>query len=152
MKLIALTQGQFAQVDDEDYEKLNLYKWYAHKDYNTFYAMRKDKKKSVYMHCEILNSKGIDHTDGNGLNNQKSNLRICTIAQNGYNQRKQSDCSSKYKGVYWNKRLNKWQTQITFNGKRMYLGLFIDETEAGKAYDVKAIELFGAFAGLNFKD
>lgn len=162
MKYIQLTQGQVAIVDDDDYEKLNKYKWYASKQFNTYYARRNEsrknncgKQKTIRMHDEIMNiSKGqlVDHKDGNGLNNRKNNLRIATAAQNGANKGKFSKASSKYKGVFWDKGANKWGSGVCFKGKKFHLGLHKNEIDAAKAYDVKAKELFGEFAKLNFPD
>lgn len=106
------------------------------------------------MHREIMNApKGmvVDHIDGNGLNNRKSNLRICTQAQNNLNSRPKRNCSSRYKGVSFYKRDKIWQVQIFHNSRTIFLGRFDDEIEAALAYDRKAAELFGEFAYLNFK-
>ena len=153
MKEIKLTQGQVALVDDADFEILNQFKWSAVKIRNTFYAARNitvdDKRKLVYMHCEIMGGKWVDHIKGNGLNNQRYNLRFCTHRENQMNQRKQANTSSVYKGVSWNKGVGKWMAQIKTKGRGIYIGLFIDETDAAKAYNKKAIELFGEFANLN---
>lgn len=142
-----------ALVDDEDFEKLNQFNWYAHKDCNTFYAGRHitvdGKRTTQLMHNVILNGKGIDHRDGNGCNNQKTNLRLCTNQENCMNQRKQTGTSSIYKGVSLFKRDNKWQASIMLNGKKIYLGLFNSEIEAAKAYNDKAVALFCEFANLN---
>ncbi len=91
----------------------------------------------------------VDHIDGNSQNNRRSNLRICTPAQNLQNQRPKGG-TSRYKGVYFHKKDNKWMAKIGFNGKNTYLGLFEDEILAARAYDKKAKELFGEFAYLNF--
>lgn len=160
MKHIPLTQGKFAIVDDEDFKEISQYRWFAHKDGRTFYAYRKIKTNSK--HCRQLlfqmahgilvnipNSKLIDHKNGNGLDNRRENLRICNYSQNGANQKPQKNCSSKYKGVWWNKWDKRFQAAIKKNGKRTYLGYFDDEVEAAKAYDKKAKELFGEFARLN---
>ena len=90
----------------------------------------------------------IDHADGNGLNNQKDNLRFCTHSQNHMN-RKPTKGSSKYKGVSWHKAAKKWNARITLNKKTVSIGYFDSEIIAAKAYDEKAIELFGEFAKLN---
>jgi len=156
MKEIKLTQGKVALVDDEDFEYLNQWKWCAIKNCRTFYAIRTGYdpcKKTIRMHRIILNSPlGIltDHIDHNGLNNQKSNLRICTAAQNGYNKLP----IGKYKGVYYNESDGKMhiRAQIMHNYKTYFLGYFNTEEEAARVYDVKAKELFGEFANLNFKD
>ncbi len=106
------------------------------------------------MHRAILNApKGllVDHIDGNGLNNRKSNLRLCTFAQNAHNSRPRRNSSSRYKGVCWHKVKKKWTVSIYKGGKRTYLGYYDDEIEAALAYDRKATELFGEFAYLNFK-
>ena len=104
MKTIQLTQGQFALVDDEDYDFLMQWKWQAHKDKSTYYATRveygKNIKKGIKMHRVIMNTPRnmeTDHKDRNGLNNQKYNLRICTRGQNQTNKRNWG--KSKNKGV-----------------------------------------------------
>jgi len=158
MKEIQLTQGQVALVDDEDYEWLNSFKWYAHKIGNTFYAARhirvNGKQKHQHMHQLIMGDNPlklmIDHRDGNGLNNQRSNLRFCTHQENQMNQRPRKNSSSVYKGVCWFKRDHKWMAQIRIYGKLIYLGCFDHEEDAAKAYDEVVIKHFGEFAVLNF--
>jgi len=154
MKEIPLTQGKFALVDKEDYEYLCQWKWYACKDHNTFYAQasiyKNGKPTTIGMHRLILDAKQIDHKDGNGLNNQKENLRPCNGHQNQANRRPTKG-TSKYKGVYWNKQCNKWKSRIQFNGKRIHLGLFDSEIEAAKAYDKAAKLHFGEFARFNLE-
>lgn len=153
MKVIYLTQGKIAIVDDEDFEKLSQYKWFAHNDKNfrLWYVMRKAGSKHLYMHRVVLNvpkDLEIDHINGDGLDNRKSNLRICTRQENTRNKRKGKG-TSKYKGVYWNKKVRKWHTQIVVNHRRIYLGLFEDEREAALQYDVFAEKYFGGFAKPN---
>lgn len=145
-----------ALVDDEDFEYLNQFRWNAHKGRNTFYAVRQltvdGKKTAQLMHGEVMKGKCIDHIDGNGLNNQKSNLRFCTLSENQMNKRKRYNCTSIYKGVYFNKRAKKWLARIGINGKDIHLGLFASEVDAARAYNAKAIELFCEFANLNVID
>lgn len=159
MKEIQLTQGKVALVDDEDYEYLNQFKWYAHKDYkspNIWYAVRseytKGKLTMISMHWVIMNKKLIDHVDTDGLNNQKYNLRHCTRQQNSQNKNVYKNSTSTFKGVCWNIIKQKWQTSIGYNSKRIFLGYYISKIEAAKEYDIKAKELFGEFANLNFKE
>lgn len=160
MKQILLTKGQFALVDDEDFEYLNQFKWCAVKGSNTYYAIKsgynKGKNPQIKMHRLIskLNDSNIlcDHKDNNGLNNQKENLRISNKSQNGMNRGPQKNGTSKYKGVSWFAKANKWMAKITLNRKQIYIGYFEDITDAAKAYDEKAKELFGEFAWLNFRD
>lgn len=155
MKQIPLTQGKFAIVDDEDYEWLMQWKWYAAKGTYTYYAARGFPKR-ILMHRQILglikgDGKESDHKDHNGLNNRKINLRSCTKSENQHNQniiRKKT--SSKYKGVCWHKSHQKWTAQIVINNKHFCLGLFNNETKAAKAYDKKAKKLFGEFVLTNF--
>ena len=145
-------------VDDDMFQELNRFKWYAAKNYKTFYACRhirlgkKEKQARIQMHRIILNpGPGLeaDHIDGDGLNNQRINLRVATRSQNGCNRRTQRG-TSKYKGVYWNKCNRKWMTRIMKEGSRLFLGLFFNEIEAALAYDRAARELFGDFARTNF--
>ncbi len=158
MKKIPLTQGQAAIVDDEDYEWLMQWKWTIDKRNHTFYAIRRSScklgKRKIFMHREILgltkgDGKQTDHKNHNGLDNRRINIRICTGSQNQHNQKKQKG-NSKYKGVCWNKYKKKWQAQIEHNNQCFYLGSFLKEIDAAKAYDKKARKLNGEFACLNF--
>lgn len=156
MKQIPLTQGKFALVDDEDFEELSKHKWYANKIRWIFYAVRnigtRPNRKAILMHRQIMNAKKgqeIDHRNGDGLYNRKSNLRFCTTKQNQHNQKSQIG-SSRFKGVSWSKNNKKWLARIGFNYHQKYLGLFDNEIEAAKSYDQKAEEMFGEFANLNF--
>lgn len=152
MKLVPLTQNRSAQVDDEDYKWLMLWKWHYH---FTGYARKhddNDNHKIIDMHRFINNTPegmSTDHVDGNRLNNQKINLRTCTHAQNIMNSRKMKKGSSVYKGVHWSTRSNCWYARIVFNYKLIHLGVFKNEKKAGLAYNNKAKELFGEFARLN---
>jgi len=156
VRYIPLTQGKFTIVDAEGYDRFSKYKWHCRRSKNKFYAYRTERKtrKTIGMHREIIGAPPgllVDHIDGNGLNNRKSNLRLCTYSQNTYNRRPNRNSISKYKGVTYHKRNKKWEAKIIFNGKFIYLGGFDDEKEAALAYDRKAGELFGEFAYLNFK-
>ena len=161
MKTISLTQGQFAIVDDADYEELSKYKWFAWRNQcGDFYAVRnfllKNKKQyRIYMHRQILrlgqgDSRQVDHLNRSTLNNCRSNIRICTHPQNTRNRKHLSNTSSQFKGVTWNKQIKKWGAQITINGKNKHLGYWNMEKVAALAYDMVAIREFGDFAVLNF--
>jgi len=163
MKYIRLTQGKFAKVDDEDFVWLNKYKWCAVKMRRNYYATRNvkvDKNwKILYMHILIIQKywglfigrgKLSDHIDGNGLNNVKTNLRLCDYSQNAANQGAFIyPKSSKFKGVCWYKREKKWTARINKKGKRKHLGYYDDEIEAAQAYNEAAQKAFGDFARLN---
>lgn len=157
-KQISLTQGKFAIVDDEDYEWLNQYKWFAVKSKNTYYACRSVgkylKQYRVFMHRQILglkrgDGKQTDHHNHYGLDNRRYNIRICTNSQNSQN-RLLAGGTSQFKGVHWSKIAKKWHSKIYQNGKLIHIGYFADEIEAAKAYDKKAKELFDKFANVNF--
>jgi len=91
----------------------------------------------------------VDHIDGNGLNNAKANLRICTFAQNIRNSKIRVGCSSKYKGVCWDKKASNWRARIMINGRLTSLGSFDSEESAGMAYDTAAISNYGEYASTN---
>lgn len=108
------------------------------------------------MHREILGlmpeDPDVDHRDGEGLNNRRSNLRLVTNSQNNMNSQCRWGALSKYKGVSWHKRREKWQGRIKLNGKEIYLGYFDNEKKAARAYDEAAKKHFGEFARLNFSE
>lgn len=160
MKQIPLTQGKFALVDDEDFEFLSQWKWFADHSHGYWYAGRKQsmpegspvRQRTLKMHKVLLMACGTtfgDHKDGNGLNNQKSNLRPATQQQNGFNRRINATNRSGFKGVSWCKATRKWRAMIGKDGKVVYLGSFPDRLTAAKAYDTAAVDLFGEFAKTN---
>lgn len=159
-KEIQLTQGKVALVDDEDYEYLNKWKWCLRgTGRGKFYAIRgfsKSKKSnikgSISMHRQLMKPKKgyvIDHLDGNTLNNQKNNLRICTQSQNISNQKISVSNTSGYKGVCYDKKMNKFRAQIVCNKKRYYLGSYDNPVDAAHIYNAAAIKYHGEFAKLN---
>lgn len=158
MKKIPLTQGKFALVDDADFDWLNQWKWCAIKGRSTFYAARRatyerGKQKGILMHRVLLGAPvglDVDHKNGDGLNNQRDNVRVGTPQQNSFNRRRNAKGSSKFKGVCWYPPGRKWAARIRVNQHRFHLGYFSDETLAALAYDAAAKENFGDFARLNF--
>jgi len=152
-RVIPLTQGKFTIVDAEDYDRLAEHKWCAAEISGNFYAQRGAKGTTIKMHREILNiPPGLvcDHKNHNTLDNRRCNLRICTPAQNNYNQLPRDGGTSRYKGVHWHKEHRKWQAQIQHQGRMIHIGYYDYEADAAIAYDDMAIELFGEFACLNF--
>lgn len=160
-RFIPLTQGQFAIVDAKNYEWLMQWKWCALTSKNSYRPIRAIKKRgkwtTLYMSRFILNAPDnlqVDHINHNILDNRESNLRICDQSQNNANQLIRMDGKSKYKGVSWDKtkkRKKRWVAEIKYYGKKFHLGHYRTETEAAKAYDAKALELFGEFAYTNFQ-
>ena len=154
MKKIPLTQGKFAEVDNEDYEWLMQWEWSFHNGY----AVRNSstvngKRHEVFMHREVIRTpkgKYTDHKDLDKLNNQRENLRICTYSENFQNKSITITNKSGYKGVSWHKYTKKWIAQISFSGKRVTLGYFREAEEAALAYDKAAKKNFGEFARTNF--
>ena len=157
MKSILLTQGKTTFVDDQDYDWLKTYSWHVvHVNKLMWYAARTVRNgkdiKTVYMHREIGAVAGIpnvDHCDGDGLNNQRTNLRAATRKQNAQNRRKFMRCSSIFKGVTWRAKISKWESYIRIDGQGMYLGSFAREEQAAAAYDEAAKFHFGVFARTN---
>lgn len=165
MREIELTKGYVALVDDEDYNRVNSYcSWQAKvnpkKNGKVVYAFTNKWNNGVQsylaMHRFIMNlnvnDPQIDHEDGNGLNNQKYNLRLCINKQNARNKPKSEfrQFTSQYKGVNWKSKIKRWIAQISCDHNKMHLGCFDTQEEAARAYDRKALELFGEFAKTNF--
>lgn len=153
MKEIKLTRGLTALVDDEDYELLNSTKWYAEKYTHTFYARKRINNKLVSMQNFLLNVHSplrVDHIDGNGLNNQRSNLRVCTHRQNMLNVgKRRKNPSSQYLGVSYDKSRRKWSASMGINYKSIPLGRYDTEIGAAIAYNEAAKKHHGEFAKLN---
>jgi hypothetical protein len=156
---IPLTQGQVALIDDEDYDLVSQYKWYAHKECYTWYACtnipgRKGKENcALKMHRLIMDVEAgqlVDHINRNGLDNRRKNLRPATYLQSVMNRGTYRG-TSVYKGVSWSKYHQKWRAYIVVNKKQKFLGSFKDEVSAAKAYDEAAIKYFGDFAYLNWE-
>jgi hypothetical protein len=161
VKEIPLTKGQVAIADDADYEWLSRWKWQAHwnKGTRSFYASRADysngrnAQRVIIMHREIIGAtegQHADHVNHGTLDNRRANLRFATSSQNSCSRRKQTNNTSGYKAVNWEKNKNKWRARIKLNGKKRSLGYFTDPVLAAQAYDKAALELHGEFACINF--
>ena len=158
MKEIELVNNKgVALVDDSDFKMLSRYSWCILQQKHTSYAVagikRNDKWTMIRMHRLLMNEpKGlqVDHIDGNGLNNQRSNIRLCTNTQNLYNKKVHKNCKSGFKGVRWHDEAKKWQTRVTIDGKQKSIGYFFCLVKAAKVYDNAAREYYGKFARLNF--
>jgi len=159
-KIIKLTRGKVALVDDEDYERLRCYKWHAWSNpprNKSWYAKRTVylgdyRTMSIFMHREILglgsNDPEVDHRDGDGLNNRRNNLRIATCSENRSNRVRAEQSTAPYKGI--TRHGNKWRARIGINGTRIHLGTFESAEEAAKTYDEAAKRIHMEFARLNF--
>ena len=147
-------RGEFVAIDDEDLPLVEPYYWAARRTNTSIYAINGYHDgiyRPLHMHRLILNApKGlfVDHINGNGLDNRRCNLRLCTASQNQANRRRLPTNKTGHRGVC---RVGvKWQAGIKKDGRSRHLGWFATAEEAGRAYDAAAKELFGEFAQLNF--
>ena len=157
MKTIPLSQGYYAMVDDADYSTLSRDKWYAKVTpsgrvlaQRTSSMAGGQKRRTVLMHREIMGVTGrveIDHVDGNALNNRRKNLRAATSQQNKFaHRRKAAGVTSRFRGVSWDSKNEKWSASIKINNKSKRLGRFDAEEEAALAYRDAAKALFKEYA------
>jgi len=149
---IPLDKGLFAVIDQQDFELVSKYRWYARKGKNGVFYATSTLFKNIHMHRIILGATTelVDHKNQDGLDNRRCNIRLVTHLQNNCNKRSYQKVSSKFKGVYWNKTKQKWSSQITPPGQRTkHVGHFKSEIEAAKAYNEKAKIYHGDFAYLN---
>lgn len=153
MKIIALTRGMFATVDDEDYERIfNMGKWQASRGNGAWYATItkrvSGKKITILMHRVVMNSslkERWDHRDRNSLNNCKSNLRVATSQQNNANSSLRKDNTSGLRGVTWHKASKRWMVGVG----GVYSGLFENKKDAALEYNRIARLRYGEFAYVN---
>lgn len=150
-----LTNGGVTVLDYDDWRRLGHVAWYR---------IRKATSKTVYaagylhgrpaiaLHRAVLDAPSghqVDHIDRNGLNNRRSNLRLCDHRQNQANTGAHRDSKSGVRGVSWNKRLGKWQAFAKVGGRNRYLGSFDTTEAAATAYDQATRDMHGAFAFQN---
>jgi hypothetical protein len=151
VKTIPLGEGFVAYVDAADFEWLSQWTWH----WRGGYAARMEKGKVIYMHRQIMRppkGKIVDHKNRNKLDNTRESLRNATHAENMRNRDKQRGTTSRFKGVSYCKRRDKWYATILVEGKAKLLGFFVEEVEAARAYDRAAVEHYGEFAWLNFPE
>lgn len=137
-------------IDAADVDLIRPYSWCATTPRGRSGLQYANNTKMGRMHCLIMGERGIDHIDGNGLNNRRGNLRVATVSQNAANQ-PVTRGTSRYKGVIAVPRASgmKWQAQIGVGGRTRYIGIYVTEEEAAVAYDEMALHHYGEFARLN---
>lgn len=151
-----LPGGYETLIDDEDVPLIGGFRWRVLLLPGKQYVHAWQGSQHIYMHRLLLGApKGrqVDHCDGDGLNNQRSNLRLATRSQNHANRgpdRRLRGKSSKYKGVYWSKTRSTWAAGIHLNGKSYFLGHHPTEEAAAAAYDRAAVDAWAEFAKTNF--
>jgi len=156
---IPLGESRFTIVDPHDFYWLNNFHWCVKQNGPRSYAVRltnssNNRTKILSLHREIMKAPPtllVDHRNSNGLDNRRANLRLATHSQNQCNKGKsRSNSSSRFIGVYLEKRSSRWVAKIVLHGKRIWLGRFNDELSAAHAYDNAAKKYHGEFARLNF--
>lgn len=154
MKKIPLTQSKVAFVDDEDFEYLNQWRWqnsngYAKRTQHISGSGKDRIREEIRMHRVIMDAppdKEVDHINHNPLDNQKSNLRLCTHKENSHNMRPSTRNTSGYRGVYFQKQNKKWVAFINLNNRMRYLGSFLNIKEALEVRKQAERKHYGEFA------
>lgn len=140
---------QYAIIDKEDLDRVKAFNWTLYKNGNTIYVLSSWRQLQVSLHrliCSFPVGMVVDHIDMNGLNNSKSNLRICTHLQNMANRRPQKGSKLGIKGVIF--RRNRFIASVCVNSKKIIVGNYMTKEEAVLAYNEKVLELKGSFANL----
>lgn len=152
MKTIYLSQGRTCIIDDVDFDTVSQYKWSFDPKGYAFRNSPRPNRKVIYLHRFLLQPKQkeyCDHINGDKLDNRRSNLRICTNAQNTRNRKIGINNTTGFKGISWNKRDKMWYASLVKDGKKIYLGCSKSKKQAAEYYNEGAEEHFGSFALLN---
>jgi hypothetical protein len=160
MLRVPLSQGRWATIDPEDAENVLQYRWYIDRSNRSGreYArsnvyLPNGKHTTILMHRLIAGFPGtrsvVDHRNGDGLDNTRANLRVCSYSNNLMNQRPRTDGTSRFKGVSWNTKRSKWVVNIQIKGRNTYIGLAECEEEAAVLYNIAAQLFYGEYACLN---
>ncbi len=145
-------------LDNADFDLLCKDNWFAFQGNNNILYVRRNNNTGnkinnvLLLHRIIMNAPAhlfVDHINGDGLDNQRDNLRLCTKAQNNRHRDKGINNTSGYKGVGFKKERGRYYAQIVCDYKHTFLGYFDTAKEAAKAYNDAALELHGEFAYLN---
>ena len=155
MVTMELTGGHVTTIDLADLPLVGQYRWYRRSKGYAGATLRRDGgKKTIHLHRVVLGLTDLDvfadHTNGDKLDNRRSNLRACSCQENSWNQRGVSAKSSGYKGVFLRKDTGKYRVLIRVSGRAMNLGCYTTPEAAARVYDAAALEHFGKFARLNF--
>lgn len=156
MKKIPLTKGEFALVDDDDFENLHCHRWLCVIQKTVKYARRlvsvNGQWRWRHMHREVVKTPknlDVDHINGNGLDNRKINLRKCSRSCNCANSKFRNNNTSGFRGVTFDRHRKRWKGQIMVKGKNIFLGRFLTAVSAAQSYNQAALKFFGEFARLN---
>lgn len=154
---VVLSSGLLALVDEADYARVMAAgPWHATPPRGgRIYAQRgvrraDGRRTTQKLHTFLTGWTQVDHRNGNGLDNQRANLREATRTQNNANARRRKDNTSGFKGVTLDARIGRWSARIHVNKQCRSLGYFATAEEAALAYDIAAFEAFGEFARPNF--
>jgi hypothetical protein len=150
---VTLTRGYEAIIDAADVPLVEGVNWYANNLPHTVYCLNRSqnetKKTTIRMHRVIMGDPDgfqIDHIDGDGLNNRKSNLRLATRSENARNRRINKNSTSGLKGASWVESRKRWRAEIRADGKQIHLGYFNTPEAAHAAYVAASEKMHGEFA------
>lgn len=151
MAEIVTSKGEVILVDDSDHEFASAITWSVHRGYVRADFVVKGERIRLRLHRYLLglppeDTREVDHINGNPLDNRRSNLRVCTRAENSRNRRIGRNNTSGYKGVHFRRQRNKWKAAIKINNKERCLGLFATPEMAHEFYCLAADLLHGEFA------
>lgn len=154
--LVPLSRGLSAVIDDADAEAVLSMCWHANPHRNTWSAVHslcvRGSRKTLFLHRFLMRPPAglwVDHINGDGLDNRRSNLRVCTRQENSRNRNANGQSRQPFKGI--EPRDLRWVARINVNGRRIYCGAtYATPEEAARAYDRAALEHYGEFARLNF--